>query len=378
MKLNLTNQQMAKIRKGQNVQIKPHQVGSGMDFDIHPSLQRKINSSVKSGRGFRAYGGDIMMGDSMMEGGKISANRILKKIGIKKDVNQGIKKAAPVLRAVNQGLKSAGLDSIQEVAITQAVDLLPIPSIAKQILAKQATNQVDKLIAGAGIRKTFNRGLKKAGIKKDFYATVNKKNINRAVNYANDVLDEAGYDDDLQNMAIKRITKNDNVQRALRQVADDALYEGSGIRKTFNRGLKKAGIKKDFYSTVNKKNLNRAVNYANDVLDEAGFEDDLQNMAIKRITKNDNVQRALRQVADDVLYEGGNVNPYLPTKYLKRGGSITPNNPLVYDDKSPMLRPRQAGFKAVPLEYIDSSHKPTRYRNAGYGKKPYYGKGFKN
>lgn len=300
MKLNLTNQQMAKIRKGQNVQIKPHQVGSGMDFDIHPSLQRKINSSVKSGRGFRAYGGDIMMGNSMMEGGKISANRILKKIGIKKDVNQAIKKTAPVLRAVNQGLKSAGLDSIQEVAITQAVDLLPIPSIAKQILAKQATAQVDKLIAGAGIRKTFNRGLKKAGIKKDFYSTVNKKNLNRAVNYANDVLDEAGYDDDLQNMAIKRITKNDNVQRVLRQVVDDGLYEG------------------------------------------------------------------------------GNVNPYLPTKYLKRGGSITPNNPLVYDDKSPMLRPRQAGFKAVPVQYIDASHKPTRYRNAGYGKKPYYGKGFKN
>ena len=376
MKLNLTNQQISKIRKGQNFQIKPHQVGSGMDYNIHPSLQRKMSSSMKTGKGFRVYGGDIMMNNDMMgmEGGRISLNRGLKKLGIKKDVNRAVKQAAPILRAVNRGLETAGLNNIQEMIIDQAVDFLPVPAPVKTILSNKLSQQADKYISGAGIRKTLNRGLKKAGIKKDFYNVanqVNKRNINKALNYTNDILEEAGYDD-VQSMAVRKVAKDPRLQNAIRNVADDALYDGAGIRKTLNRGLKKAGIKKDFYNVanqVNKRNINKALNYTNDILEEAGY-DDVQSMAVRKVAKDPRLQNAIRTVADDALY-GGAINPYLPTKYLGRksmsGGSIRPNNPEVYSDNSHILKPLQAGFKAVPLDYVDFSYKPNP-------KSTYYGK----
>jgi hypothetical protein len=101
-------------------------------------------------------------GELDMDGGKFSVNRTLKDVGIKKKVNQTVKKAAPVVRTINRGLKTAGLDSLQEMAIQQAVDFLPVPAPVKAIIAKQATNQADKLIAGAGIRGGGIRGGKLA------------------------------------------------------------------------------------------------------------------------------------------------------------------------------------------------------------------------
>jgi hypothetical protein len=82
----------------------------------------------------------------------------MKDIGIKKKVNQTIKKTAPVVRTINRGLKTAGLDSLQEMAINQAVDFLPVPAPVKTIIAKQLTKQADKAIVGAGFKGAGFKG----------------------------------------------------------------------------------------------------------------------------------------------------------------------------------------------------------------------------
>jgi hypothetical protein len=130
--------------------LKHEQIGHGFQVNLHPMNEKKIMKAYRSNKGVRVdlTGGEI---DSI-EGGKFSINRTMKDIGIKRKVNQTIKKTAPVVRTINRGLKSAGLDSIQEMAINQAIDFLPIPTVAKTIISKAASKQADKAIAGAGCK----------------------------------------------------------------------------------------------------------------------------------------------------------------------------------------------------------------------------------
>jgi hypothetical protein len=149
MKLDLNEKQRKALQKGKSIQLKHEQIGRGFNVNLHPMNEKKILKAYRGGRGVRV---DLTGGEIGMEGGKFSLNRTMKDIGIKKKVNQTIKKTAPVVRTINRGLKTAGLDSIQEMAINQAIDFLPVPAPVKTIIAKQVTKQADKAIAGAGFK----------------------------------------------------------------------------------------------------------------------------------------------------------------------------------------------------------------------------------
>jgi hypothetical protein len=49
------------------------------------------------------------------------------------------------------------------------------------------------------------------------------------MNYTDDILYDAGYDDDIQSMAIKKVSKNAKVQNVLHTIADDSMVEDSLI-----------------------------------------------------------------------------------------------------------------------------------------------------
>jgi hypothetical protein len=155
MKLDLNEKQRKALQKGKSIQLKHEQIGRGFNVNLHPMNEKKILKAYRGGKGVRV---DLTGGEIGMEGGKFSINKSLKDIGIKRNVNQTIKKTAPVVRTINRGLKTAGLDSLQEMAITQAVDFLPVPAPVKAIIAKQVTKQADKAIAGAGFKGAGIRG----------------------------------------------------------------------------------------------------------------------------------------------------------------------------------------------------------------------------
>jgi hypothetical protein len=150
MKLDLCDKQCQTLRKGKSIQLKHEQIGRGFNVNLHPMNEKKIMKAYKANKGVRVHLTGNEIGD--MEGGKFSVNRTMKDIGIKRKVNRTIKKTAPVVRTINRGLKSAGLDSLQEMAINQAVDMLPIPTVAKTSISKAISKRADKAIAGAGFK----------------------------------------------------------------------------------------------------------------------------------------------------------------------------------------------------------------------------------
>lgn len=97
MKLNLTRVQIGKAFKGQTIQIKASQIGSGMSFDLHPSNLKKLQKAHRLNKGVRMtfsrdeldnfVGGELedMQGGSLL--GKVGK---LAKSNAKKAVNRGV------------------------------------------------------------------------------------------------------------------------------------------------------------------------------------------------------------------------------------------------------------------------------------------------
>lgn len=100
MKLNLTEAQIKKALKGMPVQVRHEQMGSGMNFNFHPSNVKKLAKAHRLGKGVRISltGGEL--GD--MEGGNIfkSISRTVNKGA--KSVGKSIKKEAN--KTINRGL----------------------------------------------------------------------------------------------------------------------------------------------------------------------------------------------------------------------------------------------------------------------------------
>jgi hypothetical protein len=224
MKLNLTDKQRKSLMSGKSVQLKHGQIGSGVDMNLHPMIQKKLAKAHMAGKGMRL---SLSGGEIDMNGGKLSLNKALKKVGIKKAVNQNLTQknvAKYALRGyndINKQLEKQGMPSIHQAVLNEGLNYVPfVPSSVKDVASHYATKYADRALAkesqkvGAGVAKTFNRQLKKLGIKRDVQKLakqVTKKNVRKALDYSNNVLTNNGYDN-IEDMALDKMTKNRKVK----------------------------------------------------------------------------------------------------------------------------------------------------------------------
>lgn len=316
MKVDLSAKQMKSLSKGKSVQLKASQIGSGLDLNLHPMIKKKLAKAHSAGKGMRLTlsGGEI----DEISGGKLSLNKVLKKVGIKKAVNKNVteknvkKIALKTYNKVNKELEKQGMPSIHGAILNEGLGYVPfVPQTVKTIAAHHANKYIDKTLdkesqkVGAGIAKTINRGLKRLGVKKD-------------------------------------------VQNAMKHVT--------------------------------KKNVQKALNYTNKTLNKNGL-DNVEDIILDRMPTDKRLKGVAKDVMSDALSGGRLANPYLPTSYMTSSKGKLPmsgGSAKVFDDHRNILRPNQAGFKApASFEPTVDPHvfdaKPMKGRGIRIG-----GAGFKN
>ena len=95
LKLNLSDAQLHKLHKGETVQIKNNQMGTGREFKLHPENAKKIVKALKNGTGVRLSVSEAEISGSGVFGKK--ADKWMKKKGIKKtmyDIGSAVKPLA--------------------------------------------------------------------------------------------------------------------------------------------------------------------------------------------------------------------------------------------------------------------------------------------
>jgi hypothetical protein len=217
MKLNLTEAQIKKALKGMPVQVKYAQMGSGMNFNFHPSNLKKLAKAHRLGKGVRISltGGELgdMEGGNMFKSISRTVNKGAKSVGrsikneanktinrglhdiekgatkyinkadreARKYVNKGIneveknakkyvteknigKYALKGYNALNNQLEKQGLSSIHGAILNEGLGAIPfVPQSAKDVAAHYAEKKIDRALSkesakyGAGMR---GRGLR--------------------------------------------------------------------------------------------------------------------------------------------------------------------------------------------------------------------------
>lgn len=105
MKLNLSEANISKLRNGHTIQLKPSQIGSGIDYHLPSKVQKNLEKSYKLGKGVR-----LSIPQDYMEGSGIFGKKFdkkLKKLGIKKAVFKGAKALQPMVdELLDQGVET--------------------------------------------------------------------------------------------------------------------------------------------------------------------------------------------------------------------------------------------------------------------------------
>jgi len=217
MKLNLSEAQIRKALKGQPVQVSNAQMGSGMNFNFHPSNLKKLAKAHRLGKGVRLSltGGEL--GD--MEGGNIfksinkTVNKGAKSVGrtikkeAKKTINRGLKDvekgatnyinmadkkarkyvnkgineaeknakkyiteknakkyALKGYNALNKQLEKQGMDSIHGAILNEGLGYVPfVPQSAKDIASNYAEKKIDRAISKQSEKYGAGFGFSKGG-----------------------------------------------------------------------------------------------------------------------------------------------------------------------------------------------------------------------
>jgi hypothetical protein len=95
VKLNLSDNQLSKLRNGHNIQISPGQMGSGMNFKLNATNMKKLRSGYNKAKAIR-----MAMNDEEIEGSGIGL----------KNIRKGLKKVTHVANKVNNALHDEDLE----------------------------------------------------------------------------------------------------------------------------------------------------------------------------------------------------------------------------------------------------------------------------
>jgi hypothetical protein len=148
--MSLSDAQLKKLSKGGSIQLRHDQiVGSGIDIrKLSAETQKKLKKAWNSNKGMR-----LKLNSDEIEGSGLN---------FKKMAKSGAKMAKKGIKEVNEVLKDAGKDSIQEQLIKKHI----IDPDLQSALIKKA----DEKLGGRGILgKKVDKLLKNAGVKKLAY-----------------------------------------------------------------------------------------------------------------------------------------------------------------------------------------------------------------
>jgi hypothetical protein len=141
VQLNLSENQISKLRNGKNIQIKPEQMGSGMNFRLNANNMKKLRSGYNKAKAIR-----MAMNDEEVEGSGIGL----------KNIRNGLKKVTHVANKVNNALHDEDLQrkiltTSRKIKNTvnkgQVIGDLGIPGVsAGYNLINEAVNDGDRLV----------------------------------------------------------------------------------------------------------------------------------------------------------------------------------------------------------------------------------------
>jgi hypothetical protein len=141
VKLNLSENQISKLRNGKNIQIRSEQMGSGMNFKLNANNIKKLKNAYKQAKAIR-----IAMNDEEIEGSGIGL----------KNIRNGLKKVTHVANKVNNALHDEDLQrkiltTSRKIKNTvnkgQVIGDLGIPGVsAGYNLINEAVNDGDRLV----------------------------------------------------------------------------------------------------------------------------------------------------------------------------------------------------------------------------------------
>lgn len=259
MKLNLTDPQIRKARKGLTFQVAKAQMGSGINYNLHPANIKKIQNAYRQGKGARltltgtelgyAEDEDEMDGAGLFKKIKKSANKSVGKVNklAKKHITEKnvAKYSLKGYNRINKELEKKGLDSIHGAILNEGLGYVPfVPQTAKDIASSYAEKAIDKKLdsesrrVGAGFKKSIARPARNLVKKK-----MTKGNLKKALNKGNQIAKDLGYHNDIQTMVAKKIApRQKNVQNVLTDEFN--AFSGSGVNPYLPTGLiKGSGVK---------------------------------------------------------------------------------------------------------------------------------------
>ena len=201
MKLNLTQAQLKKASKNLPFQVKHAQLGSGMDFNLHPMNIKKVMKAYNGNKGVRLT---LSGGELEMDGGSIFGSigksisktfapvkkavapvkKVLKPVG--KTITKTAKKYITEDNAKKYGLKGynmankelekQGMQSIHGAVLENGLGYVPfVPQSVKSVGAHYAEKYIDRELAKESKRVG-------AGFKSKYNASVRPYSVGRGVN----------------------------------------------------------------------------------------------------------------------------------------------------------------------------------------------------
>lgn len=217
MKLDLSKSQISRLQKGGSVQIKPEQMGRGIDINLHPMLLKKLEKGYHAGKGTRIKLSEEEMVGSGIFGKKF--DKVLKKAGVKK-----------LAYKVGDAAKPFVKDALT-TAVTGLSASFPVLAPALAVANGMASDYMDEpaKYQGGTIKSQFIKGLKRAGIKKDVQSLgkqLTKKNVRKGLKEVNSFLADSGFDS-VQSQVAQKLTDNTAMQDAIIQRASTAIEGGA-------------------------------------------------------------------------------------------------------------------------------------------------------
>lgn len=205
VKLDLTARQISKLRNGHPVQLKPSQVGCGMEVKLHASKAKKLHSAARRSKGCRV---SMTQEECDMSGGKLSWKGF--KRGLKKGWDVYQKDIKPIVSPlIRKGLKAAvekGLPALA-AAVGQPELAAAVPALSKGVDA-------------------VGNATKAFGVKSDLKKISNfyKKNVKKHTSPLIKKGLEKGVRKGLP--ALAKLTKSKALEEAAMDVAETAVKHG--------------------------------------------------------------------------------------------------------------------------------------------------------
>ena len=191
--LNLSKQQLSRLRNGHSIQLRANQIGQGNNnIMINSSNMKKLSKAYKTGKGVR-----IQLDKDEIIGSGLKSN--IKSLGKTALKNKQIRKLA------DKGLEK-GMNYASDYAIKQGADENAVKFIKKQA-TKGINKEVDTFVEGGNLLSEYQNYKQGSGIFSKRNMRKGLKTGLKGLKQANKISNALGYDD-IDDMLIEGVVNN--------------------------------------------------------------------------------------------------------------------------------------------------------------------------